>query len=240
MDAKERHELKDNDLYDFLQNFGTFWNKHGNSVSIVILLAVASMFGYRYYQSYSASKHEVSWSDLASTTTPQSYRERAQDNPGHPAIPYLARLYGAEAYHKQAIEYEAENATADSGMMKPEESLDAAESMYKQVLESDAPVVYKANAALGLANVAETRGDFDAAKTYWEQAEKIATDAKLQAIASQAKVRLGMLGELARPIVFAKSSSPSMPAAPVDDVLVPETAPVELPGLDPLAPADPG
>lgn len=215
MDAKERHELKDNDLAEFLQNFGEFWNKHGNSISVAILVVLVAWIGIRFYNNMQATNHENAWADLASTSTPSGYRERAREDTGFGAIQEIALLRGAEQYHQQAIELDNENTTPAPGMMSVEDSLKNAEAMYQQVLDSKSDPVFRANAAVGLANIAETRGDFDAANTYWTQAEKLANDAHLGAIAAQAKIRLGMLDELKQPIVFGNAAQ-TAPVTPDD------------------------
>lgn len=228
MDAKERHELKDNDLAEFLQNFGEFWNRHGNSISVVILVVLAAWIGLRFYNNIQATNHENAWADLSSTTTPQGYRERAKENTGLAALPQLALLRGAEQYHQQAIQLDNEdtkNAGGASGMMSAEDSLKNAQALYQQVLDSKADPVYRANATVGLANVAETRGDFTAAKDYWTQAQKIAGDARLGAIVAQAQVRIAMLDELAQPIVFGTPVDPvESPAENADTPPAPDAA----------------
>lgn len=249
MDAKERHELKDNDLAEFLQNFGEFWNKHGNGISVAILVVLVAWIGLRFYNNMQATSHENAWADLASTTTPSGYRERAREDSGFGAIQEIALLRGAEQYHQQAIKLDSENTTPAPGMMTFEDSLKNAESMYQQVLDSKSDPVFLANAAVGLANVAETKGDFDAANKYWTRAEKIANDAHLGAIAAQAKIRLGMLDELKQPIVFGTrddsadvtpddtaSESPAPDAAAEADA---SAAPAEA-SEPAAAPADPG
>ncbi len=202
MDAKERHELKDNDLAEFLEHFGEFWGKHGNTIMVAVTIVLVVWVGKRYYSNTQAQSHENAWADLASTTTPQGYRERAIENPGIAAVPHLALLRGAEAYHEQAIQLEQETGEEDTGVMSAKESLEASESMYAQVLESDADPTFMANAAVGLANVAETRNDFTAAAEHWAKAKQIAQDARLSTIATHAQVRIDMLDELAKPIVF--------------------------------------
>ena len=205
MDSKERHELKDNDLAEFLENFGDFWSRHGNGIMVAVTIFLVAWIGIRYYNNTWARGQENAWADLSATTTPQGYRERAKESAGIPAVPQLALLRGAEAYHRQAIQLEQETGgKEDTGVMSAEESLDAAEAMYRQVLDSDADPVFRANAAVGLANAAETRQDFKAAGEYWAKAKKIAEQARLATIAAQAKVRMGLLDELTRPIVFAE------------------------------------
>lgn len=272
MDAKERHELKDNDLAEFLENFGAFWEKRGNTISTVFFVAVAAWVlwyglpvlnwhGLQQYRKTSAQSMERVWGDLWVISTPQGYRELARETEGYQAVPQLALLRGADAYHQQAIELGHEDADPESGLMSAEESLQSAESMYKQVLDAKkAEPVYRANAAVGLANVSETRGDFDTAKTYWTQAQQIAEEARLATIATQAGLRLELLDELAKPIVLADtpktvadlSSSPDT-QAPAADVPAEDTAEadttsepaIETPDASdtpdtPQAPADPG
>lgn len=214
MDAKERHELKDNDLAEFLEHFGEFWGKHGNGIMIAIIIFMLVLFGWRYYNNSNAVAHENAWADLSATTTPQGFRERAVESAGFSAVPQLALLRGAETFHQQAIQLNKETANQeDTGMMSAEESLDAAESMYNQVLSSNTDPVYQANAAVGLANVAETRHDFDAAREHWTKAKQLAEGAKLNAIATLADLRMGMLDDLAKPIVFDESAPADEPAA---------------------------
>jgi predicted negative regulator of RcsB-dependent stress response len=241
MDAKERHELKDNDLAEFLENFGAFWDKHGTKITMVILAFVVVWFGTRYYSSTQANRQENAWADLASTSTPQGYRERAKENAGYAGVSNLALLRGAEAYHTQAVKLGLEEVDPESGLMSAEDSLDNAEAMYKQVLESDADPVFRANAAVGLANVAETSNDFEAADVYWTQADSIAKDANLNAISAQAQVRLSLLDELAKPIIFADPLESPAPALETDTPTDTEADTTEAPATgDVVAPADPG
>ncbi len=204
MDSKERHELKDNDLAEFLENFGEFWGKHGNGIMVAVTICLVAWIGLRYYNNTQVKGHENAWADLSATTTPQGYRERAKENAGIAAVPQLALLRGAETYHKQAIQLDQETTgEGDGGVMSSKESLDSAEAMYKQVLESDTDAIFRANAAAGLANVAETRQDFQAAGDHWAMAKQIAEEARLTTIATQAEIRMGLLEDLTKPIVFA-------------------------------------
>ncbi len=259
MDAKERHELKDNDLAEFLENFGTFWNKHGNVISAVILFLVAGWFGLRYYKSYKATNQENAWADLASTESPPSYRERATENPGDVGLTNLALLRGAEGFHKQAIEQLSKADDSEQDVMSPEDSLSSAEKMYKQVLDSQSDAAYRANAAAGLANVAETRGNFESAREYWTQAKQIAESGRLSTIIALADTRIALLEDLARPIILGEEVEFILPedflsgdAQPdeADDVPVIDALPIEAPTEgDPIetpvvddatSPADPG
>ncbi|RMH11712.1 MAG: hypothetical protein D6698_15995 [Gammaproteobacteria bacterium] len=207
MDAKERHELKDNDLAEFLQNIGEFWGKHGNSISVVILVVVAAWVGMRLYTNMQATQHENAWADLSSTSTPAGFRERASEHADDPALSALALLRGADLYLQQAISLDYETGSSESETTNPgmsaDDSLNHAEKMYRQVLDGDYDLVFRANAAVGLANVAETRGDFQTAKEHWTLVEQLATQANLPVMIALAETRLDMIDELQRPIVFA-------------------------------------
>ena len=127
------------------------------------------------------------------------------------------------------------------GLISAEDSLDNAETMYKQVLESDADPVFRANAAVGLANVAETCNDFEAANVYWTQADSIAKEASLNAISAQAQVRLSLLEELAKPIIFADPLELPAPAPETEATPDTEADATVAPATDDVvAPADPG
>jgi len=217
MDAKERHELKDNDLAEFLKWAGEIWDKHGNIIAGAIVICAAGWFGYNYYTNQQAAQHENAWADLAITNTPQGFRERAGEQ-DDPALVNLALLRGAEAYHIQAVSLGDEQVDPESGLMSAEDSLANAEKMYKQVLDSKAAAPYRANAAAGLANVAETKGDFEAAATFWNQSKQIAEEARLSAITAQADTRLAMLDGLARPIILGDAGTPdeTAPTAEVE------------------------
>ena len=65
MDSKGRHELKDNDLAEFLENFGDFWSRHGNGIMVAVTLFLVVWIGLRYYNSTQAQSHENAWADLA-------------------------------------------------------------------------------------------------------------------------------------------------------------------------------
>lgn len=244
MDSKERHELKDNDLAEFLENFGDFWGKNGNTIMVIVIAVMAVWFGTRYYRSSAAIGHDNAWADLAATSTPAGYRERAVENAGHEGVPHLALLRGAEAYHQQAIKIKQdEGGEVDESVMSSEDSLDAAEEMFNQLLASDAPAPYQANAAVGLANVAETRGDFDAAAKHWDKAKTIADEARLTTISTLAELRIGMLDDLKRPIVFGTSddsfeSTEEVPAEelPADDAI--DAAAEAAESVETAAPAD--
>jgi len=224
MDAKERHELKDNDLAEFLQNFGDFWGKNGNWIMIVVMLGLAGYVGMRWYRNEQVKGHEDAWSDLAIRSTPNGFRDSAEEADAHPAVQAQALLRGAWLFHEQALTLEAESSGEDTGVMSAKESLSNATAMYKRLLDSDHLPVFRANAALGLANVAETQRDFEAAKGYWTQAKQIAQEAKLNSIATQAQVRLDLIDSLTEPIVLADT--------PQDEAVIPESAPDSPPSPD--------
>jgi len=229
MDAKERHELKDNDLAEFIQNFGEFWGKSGNLIMIVVMLSLAGFVGMRWYTNEQVKGHDNAWSDLAISSTPNSYRNTAEDAQDYPAVQAQALLRGAWMFHEQALTLEAESGGEDTKVMSVEESLTNAEAMYKQLLESDHLPVFRANAALGLANVAETLRDFEAAKGYWIKAKEIAEGAQLGVIATQAQVRLDLIGSISEPIVLADDSEVVIPEV-IETPLAPEpTGDLEAP-----------
>ena len=70
MDTQHRHELKENDLAEFLENFGEWWNKHGTVAMLILLFLVGGFLGYRLLRARAIDQREAAWRDLANTTKP--------------------------------------------------------------------------------------------------------------------------------------------------------------------------
>ncbi len=231
MDPEHRQELEENDLEVFLMNFKKWWNKHGTKVVLVLLVAALALFAKQMYDKRQAERQETMWSDLANATSPEAARSLAMSyaEPGYKA---KAWLKGADLLLTKAMAPDQTPATPetigpDGVPVSPvvpvtpvtpadrEATLQQAANYYQGVLDvSGAEVVYRLNARLGLATIAETRGDFDAADKQYEQ---ILTDAgtEYSAIAAQAKARQAMLTELRQPVKF--GPEPVAPPEPVAD-----------------------
>lgn len=66
MDARTRHELKKNELAELLARLGRFATQRGRQVSMVILLVVVILVGYRVWGWNARRTQEQLWRELAS------------------------------------------------------------------------------------------------------------------------------------------------------------------------------
>lgn len=257
MDSEHRHELKENDLRESLENWRETWNKYGTPITLVILLAVLAFAGTRLYDYYTTTKHEDAWSDYAATGSPQGMAEVAEDH-SLPAVKMLALLRGGDLYLEEAVFPPASERsgvspagdgetgdTGDDAGGDPEDDpeddpegdpppeagagevdpaaarnqrLDRAEAMYRRVVDEAEHDAFRANALLGLAQVAETREQWDAARGYYDRAEALADEADLPEVASLAAHRRGMLDKLQQPVTIVDAPAPdaSDADAPLD------------------------
>lgn len=208
MDSQERHDLKTNDLQDFIENFGDFWSKWGNTLLTVVAVIVIIFAGSKIYGDWTSQARETAWSDLAGASSPQAADMVASDHSGNTTVRILATLKAADLYLFQASKPEpAENRAkpidegGDPVQIDRNKMLDQAETRYKTVLQMDAPTIVKINANLGLASVEEGRANWDKAKTYYEAASTLAAG-RFETLETLAKQKLELLPQLSRKVVF--------------------------------------
>lgn len=216
MDSKHRHELEQNDLLDFLTHFGAWWEKYGMMLMVAVLVVLAAIFAKRFMDNRAASAHEAAWSDLASATSPSAYQAVAKDYKD-PSIAALASLRGADLLLQQASRPEptpGSPAATQPAAPSRQQKLEEAARMYQEVVQvADAPAVYRLNAMLGLAAIAEDRGQWNQAQSHYE---KIVSQADAYTtIRAQARARLAMLPRLQENVIFA-SEPASQPATQPD------------------------
>lgn len=226
MDAEHRHELKENDLAEFLANIGPWWAKYGNRLLAVVLALAVGLAAIRWVQSDRATAREQAWRDLADTTSPDGYRAVAQSH-ADPSVQALAYLRGADlllarasAPRQDQAKTQPAPATDGSTPPAPDETdtsvdLENAALMYQQVLDNaQAHTIFKLNARLGLAAVAENRSDWSQAKRQYDEIIDEAAGGH-GAIAHRARTRSAMLDQLKKPVAFridpAPTPSPNVP-----------------------------
>lgn len=210
MDSEHRHELKENDLEHFLSNFGEWWKKYGSTLLLWVLLIALVIVGFNLYGNVRSSSHDAAWDDLALTTNPETYPLVAEDH-RNKTVKVLANLWGADAQLQQALT----TAQADGAGDNPIGPLAQAEGLYKEVLALTDEPLYRANAYLGLASVAESKGQFDEAGKFYDQAIATAGE-RYAALKMRAEQRKVMLNRIAEPVTFGRTSllPPEPPAAP--------------------------
>lgn len=243
MDSEERHDLKTNDLQDFIENFGDFWGKWGNTLLTAVAVVIIIFAGSRIYGDWTAQAREVAWTDLAGATSPQAADLVASDHSGNTTVRILATLKAADLYLYEASRpAPAENTAApiDAGgdpiENQRKDMLEKAETRYNTVLQMDAPIIVQINAELGLASVSEGRQEWDLAKTHYENAAKLAGD-RYVTLKTLTEQKLERLPQLSRNIVFgpsvdatAEGMGPVQPTRPAQDR--PSIGPVTTPGLE--------
>ena len=257
MDAQHRHELKENDLADFLTNFGQWWAKYGAICMTLVLVIVGVFAGKRLFDARSAATKQQAWSDLALSTSPASFRVIAQSDQT-PTIRSLAYLRAADLLLARTATPNKNEQTTNNSVQKPyenhtpEQLLAEAALMYEQILQDNqAHTVYKLNALLGLAAVAEGQRDWELAHTYYQKVIE-QSGSGFDNLSDRASARLNMLSRLEIPVVFAIDPPAKQPSddallmpdstlAPksftVPDTLLPDTN-FNL-DLDPQIPDDP-
>ena len=204
MQPEERHELKQNDLQEFLANFGEFWKKSGNSILILITIAVVIFAGYRIYSTRMESRYENTWADVALTSSPASFADLAESLP-FPAARAKAALNGADLYLQEALA----PGRAAAGEPSAEEKLARAQALYQAALDEDVHEVMHLNALLGLAEITLAREQFDAAAEQFAALVARAGDA-YPVHTGIAQQRLDAMDRLRNPVPLAADPPPTV------------------------------
>lgn len=226
MDSQHRHELQQNDLAEFLSHFQDWWEEHGFRALLYVLVILVVVFGVQNYKARQKAAHDQRWNELDSATSPAMYEAVARTY-DEPVIGALARLRGADLALSRAVGRKAEP-MPDAGMgqlniepaageddVDPDAMLTEAEAGYNAVLAMpDVAIAIKLNAMLGLASVAESRRDFDAARQTYDDIQAKAGPG-YENFADMAKRRAAALDRIAEPVVLGKDPQPEPDATAV-------------------------
>ncbi len=205
MDTQERHELKQNDLEEFLRNFKEWWSKNQNTVLAVIAIAAICFMAFSLWTSHSERVHEEAWSTLAMKSSPETHRQLALSHDNR-TIRMLAALRGADGFLAEANEpAESISGTNEAS----QDTLNKAEELYQLVIDEAEFNEYRINALFGLAAVAENRHNWEQARNYYQQVIETAGPG-LSFFSKQAESRMAMLTELATPVAFAPEPEPKV------------------------------
>lgn len=166
MDSQHRHELKENDLAIAIGSMKQWWAKHQMKVLGAAVVLAAVILAARYYYESRWASREGEQYQLATAPTPEAYRSLAQATSNR-SIQVHANLRGAEALLK-SLRTAPVPVTAE----KRKQSLDSAEAMYKAALADAEHPLTRIKAHIGLAVIAETRGDWDAAREQYQAVQK--------------------------------------------------------------------
>ena len=214
MDSEHRHELKENDLYEFFRNFKDWWAKHGTQTLLVILVCVLALTGYRYFKGKEARERDAAWADLAAVSTVEGRQQVAGMYPNRPGLANLALLQAADELRTQAFAVDELGNPAPATSTEPNEAqrktLDDAAKLYQRVIDAPQPTepsLYKLNARMGLGAVYETLGEWDLAKAEYRNVIKEA--GAYRNIAMVADRQIQTMDSRKEPIAF-------KPAPPVE------------------------
>ncbi len=246
--ADTHHE---SDLVISGEQIKAHWDNYGGIALVVILAVVVAYMLFAFMSQQRTQAHEQAWGDLAFATSPEGFRETALTH-DDPVVRALANLQGADLLMVRVLEPEEKaepdtateadadsavsdidsilgnqktNSAATENVVSVEENLKEAESMYQRVLDDKTlHKVYHLNANLGLATVAETRGQWDNAAALYETIIAQAGDA-YPSIASSAVGRKSMIDRMKSPLIFAPAAKPDV-AAEGDPEAAPEVTSV--------------
>ncbi len=205
MDSQERHELKQNDLAEFLSHFKQWWDKHGTTFLLVLVIAIGGLYGYRWYTTKEHRRKHAAWSAVMAAGTPEALQDVAAQHADVDGAWSRATLDAADSLASQAnlgVEPSAAGQPDQSTDLTEEQrqrKLELAEKLYQQVIERGTPL-FAANARAGLAAVYESMGEFDKAAAQYAQLQQTAS--AWPVIVRQAQRQAADLERLKQPVEF--------------------------------------
>jgi len=226
MKAEERHELKENDLQSWMQYGFPVWIK--NNGSYLLLAAALLLLGWQlwgYYEKKQLVLAQTAWNELAATEAPgvenraiklQALIDQYDIKPIRAlALRALGNSY-LESVAAGASD-EANNAVA----LDKQDSLNRAQAAFDRIIkEYPDQQLALGSAKIGLAVIAEDRGEWDSAKKQYEAIIDKSSPFAATAFAQEASIRLAQLDKI--------KDAPRLAAMPVT---LPATRPMgpELP-----------
>lgn len=245
MDSRERHELKQSELAEFVTHFWPWCKKHGPNTLLVILIFVSIYVGVQWYRTRHVRALTEAWSayNIAVADRQAKSLERvARDYEDMPALRSMALLNAADMLLGQVVfgRRDTEEQNADESVSRRSD-LERAGLLYKQVIDGGEPVLMVLNAHFGLAAVQETVGEFGLAQEQYAAAAKFARQSGYEAVAERAEFAATGVDRLSRPVVLAPSRqlgelTPAGPPAPAPTTQ-PASAPASQPDAEPDAEA---
>jgi len=234
MDAEHRHELKENDLAEFLHHSGQFWSKWGNSILLGLLIGLAVVFGLHHFRTRSAQKLEQALTDLHLETTAAGLADIA-DRTDLVAVKAEAYLRAGQLLLNRAVLPDAPGADAPRTAEQRTADLADAQAMLQHVIElPDASAAFGLNARLTLGAIAESQRQWDQAAQIYQAIEQDAAK-DYPPLAQRATIRLAMLDRLKQPVRLApdppKPAEADATAADAIEAAAPAT-PADAPPAD--------
>ncbi len=224
MDRDRLKQVQQTDLTEsrLNQEFVYWLKERGPTVLLAILIGLVALVGIDRWRQSRQSAHSGAYYDLESASDAEGFEKVAEDHAGVGAVSELARLRAGDIY---LIEVDAGRDMKEPDQILDdaaiEERLDKAEEMYQRVLtdtrENTAMRLFAIQAHFGLAVVAEARGEFDQARSHYEDAATLAGD-QYPTIADHARKREESLATLDASMSLPRRADLPHPS-PVDPLL---------------------
>jgi len=209
-----------------------FWLKNsGPNWLLAVLVVLCLAMGWNWWKNKQGQARDVAWSELSEADIPATLRDVAAKHADVDSVASFALLTAADRFLQSVVSgqrFDREPSAADVAVT-PElrrEWLLEAQALYGEVLtraeSSSDPnaVAFEVAALFGLAAVAESRGEVDAAKSALERVNAKTTD-RMPWISKQAKARIETIALVSSPY--------QIPDAPMPQGVLPDGTRFNLP-----------
>ncbi len=209
MDQDRLKDIQTADLSDSQVNedFVHWLKTKGPSyLLIVMIVIVAYLFFIQYQQGKAAHRAEawIAYIEASATGLPASHEDIAQSYADIDSIQELGLLTAGDAYLKAIVLNQTIGSNADIATSLSDEDrtfyLEKADNLYGLVVanddNSDGAALFVASGLNGRAAIAESRGDIDSAKKFYEAAAT-RIESLYPALATQALARANTIASLA-------------------------------------------
>lgn len=226
-DHKEEFHEERSEIQDFRDNMKDLWARFGNHVMTLLIVVLGFIAAKRWWNVWQYKQLENAHETLNNATSPVALLEVASESSRADIRPQALLRAG-----DLSLGFACSEPDADKRAKQLERAAQAYQLLSQDSLATDA---YKVVAQIGLANVAESRLEWEAAEKYWDAAIAEATKAQLPNLLQKASVRKAALQKNQQPVKFGVELPPPPPAPEVGlpKVDVPEVLPAT-----PIAPPE--
>jgi predicted negative regulator of RcsB-dependent stress response len=251
MDPNDRQRLQQVQQTDItesrINDDFLFWLKNsGPTYLLVLLVGLCVFLGWQRWAQYQQGKADAAWRALAEVQggMPVSLVEVA-DDPAHAgvdAVALLARLEAAGIL-LNAVQLDDDPDSTDPAVKltdeKRREVLERADALYAKVA-ADAGAgadrsIHAVNALFGRAAIAESRGELDPARSFYNDAATRA-QAMYPELAAAAQRRAGTVGTLAQVVRLPSAADVARPASARQPVAIDDTLRMLIEGAPTMTP----
>ncbi|MEE2906542.1 MAG: hypothetical protein VX527_01795 [Planctomycetota bacterium] len=234
MDRERLQQVQQSDLGESRVNedFVNWIKTSGPWYLLAILVGIAVYMYLVNLQRSELREREQAWYDLGEAVMPASLEDVAQRHADIDGIGSIARLQAANTYLTSLQTNLALGATIEEGTPLSEEDrtlgMERADRLYTQIVNEDqgefGDTLTTVSALNGLAAIAESRGDVDQARTYYEKAaDRAATWYPI--LAEQARGRAATAELYAQDVIL---PNPPPVATPATSISTPTLKPLDI------------